>query len=104
MAEKMEYYEMRHRVLLSFQTALLDRVTSNLRGVCTDWDDKQIRCIFIFDHCPLDEEEELVSDIEGEVISHFLHHTIDTAIAHSISSDLLTITPYNHWVYRRFEG
>lgn len=95
--------ELRCEVALAFQTALLGMVTPNLRGVCVEWNAHQIKGKCFYEGEILDFEHEIVSDIEGEVISHFPNHKIELkaeGFTNSISLDQLSS---GVWVYRRHE-
>jgi hypothetical protein len=56
---------------LSLQRALLGNVTPNIRAVLAELVDKKIRIIFYFEGGIGDEDEELVSVVETEVMADF---------------------------------
>jgi hypothetical protein len=95
--------KLRLEVLVAFQAALLDMVTPNLRGVSVDWTLRQIKGICIYDGEVTESEEEIVSDIEGEVISHFSDLKIELKAVSSTASMPLDQYSLNVWVYRRAE-
>ena len=68
--------ELRVRVLLTLQVALLGMVTANMRSVVVSWTDKDVRIRVVFDEKVAPEDAELASEIESEVISHLPHHTV----------------------------
>ena len=103
MTEIPDEIELRYEVLLAFQSALLDMVTTNLRGVSVEWNANHIGGVCVYDGEISETEEEIVSDIEGEVISHFLHHTIDLKAKGGEASISLDHFALSAWVYRRAE-
>lgn len=79
--------ELRIRVLLTLQVALLGMVTANMRSVLVSWTDKDVRVRVVFDRAISSEDVELVSEIETEVISHLPDHTVHCqAEASSVSA------------------
>jgi len=96
-------FRLRHEVLIAFQTALLGMVTPKLRGVSVDWTQCQIKGICIYEGEVSESDKEIVSDIEGEVISHFSDHKIELKAVGSKSSMPLDQYSLNVWVYRRVE-
>lgn len=60
--------QMRVRVLLSIQRALLGSVTPSLRGVAVSWDERRVSARFVYD---VDDSThaELVQEIETEVLA-----------------------------------
>lgn len=95
--------ELRCRVLLAFQWGLLGEVTPNLRGVIINWTDCHIDGVFVFDGNISEREEEIVSDVEGEVVAHFLHHTINVSAVELAAPANLNHYSVGVWVYRRSE-
>ena len=85
----------------AFATALLDTITPNLLGIIVDWTDSLIFGICIYEGPITEDEVEIVSDVEGEVIAHFNDHMIDL-VATSSGSELNThMLTCGTWVYRR---
>ncbi len=72
----MNAVELRVRVLLTLQVALLGAVTPNMQSVLVSWTDKDVRIRIVFDESLLPEDVELASEIESEVISHLPNHTV----------------------------
>ena len=103
MIEQNDDVELRHEVLLAFQAALLGEVTSDLRGVSVAWTDSHISGVFVYDGEISEREKEIVSGVEGEVISHFVDHTIDLVAKGSIAPVALDQFSLGVWVYRRSE-
>ena len=68
--------ELRIRVLMTLQVALLGRVTANMQSVLVSWSDKDVRVRVVFDRAITSEDIELVSEIETEVISHLPEHAV----------------------------
>jgi hypothetical protein len=61
---------------MSLQVALLGMVTDSMRSVLVSWTDKDVQIRVVFDKMISQDEEELASEIESEVISHLPEHTI----------------------------
>ena len=103
MVEISEETELRREVLIAFQTALLGMVTPNLRGVSVNWDNWRIAGLFVYEGQISELEKEIMSDVEGEVISHFSRHTIDLLARESDAIVNLEQFSLGVWVYRRSE-
>lgn len=72
----MNTLELRTRVLLTLQVALLSRVTSNMRSVLVSWSDWEVKVRVVFDEALSDDDIELTSEIESEVMSHLPDHSV----------------------------
>ena len=103
MTENSDKLELRYEVLIAFQSALLGMVTPNLRGVSVNWNTNHIGGLFIYDGEISEKEIEIVSDVEGEVVSHFLNHTIELVSKEGSRPIELDHFSIGDWVYRRFE-
>lgn len=68
--------ELRVRILMSLQVALLGMVTVSMRSVLVSWTDKNVQIRIVFDKMISQDEEELASEIESEVISHLPEHAV----------------------------
>lgn len=95
--------EFRNRVLLTFQVALLGRVTPFLRAVTVGWEGRRISARCIFDRQIVNDDWEACSDIEGELLASFPEHEVEVAPKYlergrDLSPELLIA-----WVYRRME-
>jgi hypothetical protein len=95
--------ELRRRVLLTFQVALLGMVTPSLRGVTVHWDERRILAHCIFDGPTSDEEREACSDIEAEVMASFPNHEVIVLARRLDAPGELTAELLDAWVYRRNE-
>lgn len=95
--------ELRQRVLLAFQVALLGMVTPSLRGVTVRWDERRILGRCFFDGPIGVAEREVCSDIEGEVIASFPEHEVQVIAERLDSPRDLTAESLGAWVYRRRE-
>lgn len=95
--------ELRRRVLLTFQVALLGMVTPSLRGVTVHWDEQQILAHFLFDGPTGEEEREACSDIEAEVMASFPDHEVSVLSRRVDFPGDLTGELLDAWVYRRKE-
>jgi len=95
--------DLRRQVLLSFQVALLGMVTSALRGVAISWDESQIDGVFLYEGDVTETELEIVSDVEAEVISHFVNHRINLQPKSYPPPRKLSDEKWDVWVYQRME-
>jgi len=95
--------ELRQRVLLVFQVALLGLVTPTLRGVTVGWDDRRIRARFFFDGPTGETEREACSDIEAEVLASFPGHEVEVTAERLDAPQDLAPGILGAWVYRRKE-
>ena len=98
-----EDIELRHQVLMVFQTALLGMVTPDLRGVSVNWSPTQIRGFFFYDGDVSEAEREIVSDVESEVIASFSKFAVDLEARSCPASKRLPSLEAGAWVYRRLE-
>lgn len=101
--DEFENIELRRRVLLAFQVALLGAVAPHLRAVATSWDDEWIRGRFLFDGALSEHDEEIASVVEGEVISNFPSHMIQIVAKRIDHPEPLAKATDEVWVYRRME-
>lgn len=67
----MQTVEMRIRVILSVQRALLGEVSPALRGVTVGWDEKRIAILCYYDRRISEEDREAMSCVETEVMADF---------------------------------
>ncbi len=68
--------ELRQRVLLCFQVALLGMIGPNLRAVTVSWDDRAINGVLYFEGELSEQAVEDASDIEAEVMASFPEHEV----------------------------
>ena len=61
-------------IMLSVQRALLGNVTSNLRGVAVDWDDRLIHLVCYYNGVISDDDRETMSCAHTEVVADFIDH------------------------------
>lgn len=90
-------------LLLSAQRALLDKVTENLRAVCLVINDECINLFFYYDKTPSEEEEELASLADTEIISDFPSPEYKTRFFQKIVPFPEKIPDIGDCVYHRFE-
>ena len=95
--------ELRRRVLLTFQVALLGMVTPSLRGVTVRWDERSILAHCLFDGPTGEEEREACSDIEAEVMASFPDQEVNVLPRRVDAPRDLTSELLDAWVYRRKE-
>lgn len=72
----MNAVELRVRVLLTLQVALLGMVTPSMRTVLVSWTESDVHIRVLFDGGVSSLEGELVSEIESEVMSHLPGHSV----------------------------
>jgi hypothetical protein len=86
--------------LLAMQVALLGTVVPAMRAVLVSWSESNITIRVIFDSAISDSDEETVSEIETEMMSHFPDHAVT---ARSELSDAALIEPAEGeaFVFRR---
>jgi hypothetical protein len=75
----MSAVELRVRVLLTLQVALLGMVTANLRSVLVSWTETEIRIRLLFEGVVTPSDIELASEIESEVISQIPSHSVTSS-------------------------
>ena len=90
-------------VLLTFQVALLGMVVPSLRGVTVGWDENSIYGICFFDCDIGDDEFEIASDIEGEIMASYPDHKVEVTAESFTYPNLLNNRTLKAWVYRRNE-
>lgn len=95
--------ELRRRVLLTFQVALLGMVTPSLRGVTVHWDERRILAHCLFDGPAGEEEREACSDIEAEILASFPGHEVSVLPRRVDAPGDLASELLDAWVYRRKE-
>ncbi|HJS03780.1 MAG TPA: hypothetical protein VJ832_09895 [Variovorax sp.] len=96
--------ELRVRVLLTLQVALLGMVTANMRSVVVSWTDKDVRIRVVFDEKVAPGDAELASEIESEVISHLPHHTAFCEAEACVPSKGVEISAGEVLVFQRARG
>jgi hypothetical protein len=72
----MKNTELRVRILLTMQVALLGMVTNNMRAVLVSWTETNVQVRIVFESAVSPSDNERVSEIESEVISHLPNHTV----------------------------
>ena len=98
----MECY-LRTKVLLSVQTALLDEITPNIRGITCGWDDSLITVHCYFQGEISEYDRESMECVATEVIANFPEHKIDIESKQLNMPEPLTSYTLSAWVYRRKE-
>jgi len=95
--------ELRRRVLLTFQVALLGMVTPALRAVTVQWDAERILAHCLFDGPTGEEEREACSDVEAEVMASFPDQEVTVVARRFDAPGDLSAELLDAWVYRRKE-
>jgi hypothetical protein len=80
--------DLRVRVLLAMQVALLGTVGPNMRAVLVSWSESDIRIRVIFDSPIAASDEAVVSEIETEMMSHFPDHGVSAKAEVSSSAHI----------------
>lgn len=93
----------RRDVLLTFQVALLGMILPSLRGVTVGWDDDNIVSVCLYDCKICDDEDEITSDIEAEIMASFPDHKVSVTPEKYAYPNDLNIKTLKAWVYRRKE-
>jgi hypothetical protein len=103
MNRESEEIELRSKVLLTFQTALLGMISSSLRGVTVTWSDEAITGRLLFDRDVGIEERECASDIEAEIAAAFPDHGVEVKSVTYNFPRPMNEQGLAAWVYRRKE-
>jgi hypothetical protein len=97
----MKQIELRRKVLLSLQTALLGEVPPNLRGVTCDWDTSALVIHCIFDGEILEEDRESMECVATEVMANFPEdYQVRLECIRRDAPQLLQTEMPKKWVYR----
>lgn len=99
----MKKAELRARVLLSLQIALLGIVGERLRAVACRWTDTQIRIRAVFDGEIDAVDVESMSEVETEIISHFPDHQIEVDCCRIDAPHPITALSDEVFVFKRRE-
>ncbi len=96
--------DLRVRVLLSLQRALLGEVTPNLRGVTCSWDQSLIRISALFDGKVSEENRESMECVATEVMSDFPDFQVILECQRLDVPEPLSSHALMAWAYSRREG
>lgn len=94
---------LRTTVLLSTQRAALGLITSNIRGITTQWDDASILLKAIYDSPVTNEDRERLEEMAAEIAADFPNHAVKTDFVHADTSKRLSGYALTEWVYMRYE-
>lgn len=98
-----EQINLRTKVILSANRALLAAVTPNLRGVTVDYNTELLTLRAYFDIDATDEEKELIDIALTEMVAD-LHYDIKTCTYEPIElAAPAKLTVLKDWVYLRYE-
>jgi hypothetical protein len=95
--------DLRVRVLLTMQLALLGLIKPNVRAIACSWNTKHIFIHAIFDGEISDADRELMDELEAEVISHFPDVAVFVECVRLDMPERLMISSNEVCVYRRSE-
>ena len=97
----MKTTELRVRVLLSMQVALLGMVTANMRSVLVSWTETSVNIRIVFEGSVSSAENELASEIESEVMSHLPSHEVICRTESRLSLEKVTPSTEEVFVFQR---
>ena len=96
--------ELRREVLLTFQSAVLGKITPNLRAITADWGPGWIKGLFIYDGPVTDIEMDAISEIEGEMLAVFFpDYKIDLEAKRKDAPSNSNQAYLRAWIYHRRE-
>lgn len=95
--------ELRIRVLLTMQTALLGVIRNNIRAVVCRWNFNHIQVRTVVDGEVSDADKELMDDVETEVISHFPDAEVSVKCVRLDMPERLALDTAEVYVFRRHE-
>lgn len=64
-------------MLLATQTALLGMVSDRIRAVLCGWSETRVLVQVVYDGQIDDDEREMMSEVQSEILSHFPEHEVD---------------------------
>lgn len=96
--------ELRVEAIVFMNRALLGMVTPELRGVSISVGDNVVRSRMVYDHEPTEDECELVSEVETEMLADYLPEVEVVVGAEAVPPPAWPeLLPGESWVYRRRE-
>lgn len=95
--------ELRIRVLLSLQAALLNNISANIRGITCRWSTSEITIHCYFQGEISDDDRESMECVATEVIADFPEHKISIECKRLDLPEPLNPHTLSAWVYRRRE-
>lgn len=95
--------ELRIKVLLSLQVALLGEITPNIRGITCGWSTSLIRIHCYFQGEINDDDKESMECVETEIIAGFTEHEVNLECKRLDLPEPLNPHTLSAWVYRRRE-
>lgn len=99
----MNSIELRTRVLLSLQSALLGEITPNVRGITCRWDTSEIMIVCYLQGEVSEDIEESMACVATEVMADFPEHQVEIACKELNEPEPLNPYTLSAWVYRRRE-
>lgn len=96
--------ELRIRVLLTLQTALLGEVHPSARKVGVGWSDKRIGVEIFHDGEPSEDAVESASCVETELMAAFPDHEVEvSAVRFDSPKPIQIVEGISEWVFSRWE-
>ena len=93
--------ELRVRVLLTLQVALLGMVTASMRSVLVSWTESDVHIRLVFEGAVRPVDLELASEIESEVMSHLPSHVVRSRTETCLLSERVVPLPGEVMVFQR---
>jgi len=94
-------------LFLASRVPLLGMITTNTRAIAVGWSASQSRLLlrYYFEYPPTDEEQDMVSDVVGEITSHYWQD-IKLADCECVvtSAPLRNLDKLDGWLYMRREN
>jgi len=99
----MEDIEIRRKLLISIQRALLGVIYPSIRSVAVGFDGlKKLKIIFYLDRTPDEDDYETISDVAGEVCSDINFYEVEEICKFS-AEPFSSLNNLESWVYMRRE-
>jgi hypothetical protein len=99
----MDYIQLRSRVLLSAQKALLGAIYPEIRAIAIGFDDLERLTIKMFlDRIPNDDDYEALSDISGEILGDIEFNSVEELCEYTIEKPI-PLNGLDAFVYSRKE-
>ena len=99
----MNEIDLRVRVLLSLQRALLGAIVPSIRGITCSYDDSEIKILCLFDGEYSDDDKEILECVSTEVVADFPSHQIILDCIRHDNPELINPKVLSDWVYLRKE-
>ncbi len=95
--------ELRNKILLSLQVALLGEITPNIRGITCGWSSSLITIHWYFQGEISEDDRESMECVATEVLANFPEHKINIESKRLDLPELLNPYTLSAWVYLKKE-